>query len=120
MSDQTNQIPQQSNQPAQYVAVQTTVETHDDAERLASTLVEKRLAACVQISEIRSVYHWVGAVQQDTELLLTCKTSFSAVPQLRELIAAEHPYDEPELIVLPIIGGSQTYLEWVGENSRGL
>lgn len=106
------------NDPA-HVTVQTTVDSAEAAEKLASAAVDTRLAACVQVSEIRSFYRWKGEVHQDPELLLNLKASASAVPALQSLLEERHPYEEPEIIVLPIIGGSRTYLDWVEENSRG-
>ena len=104
---------------AAHVTVQTTVDSLEAAEKLASAAVEARLAACVQVSEVRSFYRWKGEVHQDPELLLSLKTSSSAVGALQDLLQEQHPYEEPEIIVLPIIGGSRTYLDWVEENSRG-
>ncbi|NLS09462.1 divalent-cation tolerance protein CutA [Nesterenkonia sp. MY13] len=97
---------------SEYVAVQTTVASQQEAETLASAILEARLAACIQVSEVRSYYRWDG-VQNDAEQLLTCKTTSACVPGLKELIDDQHPYEEPELIVLPILDGSSGYLNWV-------
>lgn len=98
---------------AEFVAVQTTTDSRALAESIASSAVDARLAACVQISEITSVYRWGGAVEHDAEQLLTLKTTAEAVPALRELVHHEHPYDEPEFIVLAILDGSTSYLDWI-------
>lgn len=102
---------------ADYAAVQTTVSSAEEAQALASLILERRLAACVQVAEVRSFFRWDEgsgtAVQNETELLLTCKTTAAAVPGLKALVAEEHPYDEPELIVLPVVDGSTGYLDWV-------
>ena len=103
----------------QFVAVQTTVGTPEEARALAGRAMQEHLAACVQISEITSVYRWDGAVQDDPEQLLTVKTTAAAVPGLRELLSREHPYEEPELIVLPIIDGSEGYLQWIRSSVTG-
>lgn len=100
----------------EFVAAQTTVDTRQLAEQLASAVVESRLAACVQISEVASIYRWDGAVEKDTEQLLTFKTTSQALSALSELIEREHPYDEPEFVVLPITGGSASYLTWIRES----
>lgn len=97
----------------QHVVAQTTVDSAAGADRLARRVVEAGLAACVQISEVRSVFAWDGAVQQEPEQLLAMKTTAAAVDGLRTLLEAEHPYDEPELVVLPIVDGSPSYLTWV-------
>src|SRR5699024_6284137 len=74
--------------------------------------IGSRLAACVQITEATSVYRWEDGVEKDAEQLLTFKTTAQALPGLRRLIEREHPYDEPEFIVLPIVDGSPR--TWAG------
>lgn len=101
-----------------FVTVQTTTAQAEDAERLAALVLESRLAACVQIAGIRSLYRWQGTVQDEPEHLVTCKTTAAAVPGLRELLAREHPYEEPEIIVQPIIDGSEGYLAWLESETR--
>jgi len=100
-----------------FVTVQTTTDSADEAEQLASLAVERRLAACVQVSEVRSYYWWQGETHSDPEFLLTLKTTSGSVPGIKELLASQHSYDEPELIVTPIIGGSDTYLQWIAEST---
>lgn len=100
----------------EFIAAQTTVNSAAGAEQLAAAVVDSRLAACVQISEVTSVYRWAGAVEKSSEQLLTLKTTARALPQLSRLIEREHPYDEPELIALPITGGSESYLTWIRES----
>lgn len=100
----------------EFVAAQTTLETRESAHRLASAAVEARLVACVQISAVSSFYRWDGGVENDEEHLLTFKTTADAIPGLRDLLQQEHPYSEPEFIVLPITDGSDTYLEWIRES----
>ncbi|HLR45107.1 MAG TPA: divalent-cation tolerance protein CutA [Brevibacterium sp.] len=96
------------------VAAETTTDAREVAEHLASTAVDKGLAACVQISAIRSYYRWEGEVQNDPEFLLTFKTTAPvAHGPLKEFLDREHPYDEPELVILPITGGSESYLAWI-------
>ena len=94
--------------------VQTTVVERGVAESIARTLVEERLAACVQVlGPIESTYRWEGAVELATEWLLLIKTTQDAWPALEARIAALHPYREPELIALPVAHGSAGYLGWV-------
>lgn len=102
----------------EFVAAQTTVDRHALAEQLASTAVDAQLAACVQITEVTSLYRWGGSVEKDSEQLLTFKTTAEALPALRRLIEREHPYDEPEFIVLPIMDGSPSYLSWIRDSVR--
>jgi periplasmic divalent cation tolerance protein len=95
--------------------VVTTVATQEDARRVAGLLVEERLAACVQVLRCESVYVWEG-IKREPELRLEAKTLEAAVPQLMARLAAIHPYDEPEIIVLPVQGASDGYRRFVEEN----
>ena len=88
------------------------------AERLARGLVEERLAACVNlIPGIRSFYRWKGAVQDDAEVLLVVKTRADRLEALASRVQELHPYELPEILGLPIIGGSQAYLDWIRTES---
>ena len=89
------------------------------AERIADMLVEKRLAACVNIlAPCRSVYRWKGAVQRDEEHPLLMKTTGERYPALEEALRAAHPYELPEIIAVPVERGLPAYLDWVGAESR--
>lgn len=86
----------------------------DRAASIARLVVERRLAACVNIvPSVRSVYHWEGRICDDEESLLIAKTSASQFEQLRQLVVEAHPYDLPEVIALPIDAGHPPYLEWI-------
>ena len=93
------------------------------AERLADTLVEKRLAACVNIlAPCRSVYRWKGAMQRDEEHPMLIKTTAECYPALEAAIRAGHPYELPEIIAVPVERGLPGYLDWVAAQtgaSRG-
>ncbi len=90
------------------------------ASKLGRLLVEEKLAACVNVvGPIRSVYWWEGAVQEDEEALLVLKTTRAAWPKLRERILAEHPYEVPEVLALPVEDGAEAYLDWVGRSVSG-
>jgi periplasmic divalent cation tolerance protein len=83
-------------------------------------LVEDRLAACgQQISAIRSIYRWDGAVQDDPEARVALHTRAALVDRIVERANAEHPYDVPCVLALPVMGGNPAYLEWV-RSSTGL
>lgn len=87
----------------------------DDAPRLARALVEARLAACVNVTApVTSHYRWQGELCVDPEALLIIKTTASGVERLTKALVELHPYDLPEVIALPITGGSAPYLEWLG------
>ena len=102
----------------EFIAAQTTVDRPALAEQLASAAVGSRLAACVQITEATSVYRWEDGIEKDAEQLLTFKTTAQALPGLQRLLEREHPSDEPEFIVLPIVDGSPSYLGWVRDSVR--
>ena len=92
----------------------TTCPDADIAAKLATAIVEARLAACVNIiPAIESVYRWQGKIEQDTESLLLLKTSQQNLPALESLVKQQHPYELPEFIALDINHGSQAYLEWI-------
>ncbi|MGF1467026.1 MAG: divalent-cation tolerance protein CutA [Sandaracinaceae bacterium] len=92
----------------------STAPNADVAARLARALVDRRLAACVNVIDgVRSFYRWQGEVEDEAELQLLIKTRWSHLEGIEELLADEHPYDVPELLVLPIQGGADRYLEWL-------
>jgi len=98
-----------------------TVTTPDEAlaGELARALVEERLAACAQVGgPIESSYRWEGEVQLDREWLVTAKTVEGRVPELARRVQEMHPYDVPEVVAVPAMGGSEAYLEWVRAESR--
>ena len=94
--------------------VLTTVGADFDARALAHSLVEARLAACVNIIDrMTSVYRWEDRVAEDGEQLLLIKTTDARVDALREELFRRHPYDVPEFVVLPIEGTSEAYGAWL-------
>jgi periplasmic divalent cation tolerance protein len=98
------------------IQVTTTTGTRDVAERIAVELVDRRLAACVQVSgPIQSTYRWQGRVESSEEWLCTAKTSREQLDAIRELLKRLHPYEVPELIAMPIVDGSEAYLKWLAE-----
>jgi periplasmic divalent cation tolerance protein len=99
---------------SQALQVATTTANKSDAERIARALVERRLAACVQVSgPITSTYRWQDAIETATEWLCTIKTTEANYDRVEATIRQLHTYDEPEIIALPIVAGSATYLDWL-------
>ena len=89
------------------------------AERLADLVIEKKLAACVNIlAPCRSVYRWKGELQHDEEHPVLIKTTRERYPALEAAIRAGHPYDLPEIIALPVAAGLPAYLQWVEAETR--
>ncbi|MGE3509849.1 MAG: divalent-cation tolerance protein CutA [Vicinamibacterales bacterium] len=101
------------------VIVLTTVPDVDMGERLARTLVEERLAACVNVSAAMvSVYRWRGAVARDEERQLVIKTTRARVDALRRRVRELHSYELPEWLVCPVLDGSAEYLNWVRQETE--
>jgi periplasmic divalent cation tolerance protein len=98
------------------IVVMTTLPDFKYAESLATSLVYRDLAACVQIiPQITSVYKWEGLMQQDTEVLLLIKTATSKFSKVEETIKANHPYMVPEVLAVTVSDMSDDYREWMSE-----
>ena len=98
--------------------VLSTVSDDASAESIARTLVEEKLAACVNVlPPMTSIYSWKGTVERDVERQLVIKTTRAAVPLLEKRLKELHSYELPEFIVLEPSGGSDAYLRWVGEQT---
>ena len=97
-----------------YIQVSTTTGDEENAGRIAGEMVNKRLAACVQvIGPITSTYWWKGKIEREKEWLCLMKTRRDLYEPLEKAIKAVHPYEEPEIIAVPIVEGSQGYLDWM-------
>ena len=91
-----------------------TVPNEKTAEKIARSVVERKLAACVNIiPQLRSIYSWQGKIEDDRELLLVIKTSHERYDALESAIVELHPYDTPEVLLLPIAKGLNKYLDWL-------
>jgi periplasmic divalent cation tolerance protein len=102
------------------IAVFMTAANREEAARLAQLLVEKRLAACVQIlPEIESVYRWQGKVERQPEVLLIAKTTAARFEELEKEVIAIHSYETPEIVAFPLTAVSKPYLEWLNTNVEG-
>jgi periplasmic divalent cation tolerance protein len=101
----------------EYLQVLTTAGSEEDANRISAALVERRLAACVQvIGPISSRYRWRGQVEQEQEWLCLAKTEASRYEELEAAIRELHSYEEPEIVATPIVAGSAGYLQWVSDS----
>lgn len=88
------------------------------AERIAQSLVEARLAACVNIIPgLRSVYRWKGKIESDAECLLLIKTQAFRIAAVTEWVRRLHPYELPEIIAVPVVAGHAPYLDWVRDST---
>ncbi len=99
---------------AEAVVAMTTTNTEREAKSLASLLVSKRCAACVQIiSKINSVYEWEGEIHSDQEYLLMIKTQEKLVDKVKKLVLENHSYEVPEFVVIPVIDSTEDYMNWI-------
>lgn len=97
-----------------YVSIYITASDLEEAERIAGEVVKRRLAACANIVEkISSIYWWKGEMQKDDEALLFLKSRRNRVKEIIELVKGIHSYENPAIVVFPIIDGSDEYLEWI-------
>ena len=97
-----------------YCIVHITAGSLPEAQSIARTLVEERLAACCSVIPVaHSFYRWEGTLHHDEESLIICKTVEDVFPALERRVREMHSYDVPELIMTPVTGGSQEYLAWV-------
>ena len=104
--------------PESYCVILTTVGKRLEAEELARLLVTRRLAACVQITAISSFYVWNDELHDDAEHLLLIKTAASRYAEIEAAIRANHSYEVPEIVQLPVEGGLPEYLDWLSSRVR--
>jgi periplasmic divalent cation tolerance protein len=106
-------------QPEEARVVLLTAPDGETGGALARTLVEERLAACVNVVPgVRSIYRWEGKIQEDAEVLLIVKTRADRCEALAERVRTLHPHAVPEVLALAAVGGSADYLAWVAAESR--
>jgi periplasmic divalent cation tolerance protein len=100
----------------EFIVVYVTAGSADEAERLAFSVVEERLAACVtRVKDVQSLYWWDGKIERSAEELLVIKTRHDTFEALRAKIEELHSYAVPEVIALPILEGNPSYLRWLNE-----
>lgn len=105
--------------PGDYCVVYLTAASLEQAQQLADALVQERLAACVnRVGPVHSTYIWQDELCQDQEYLLIVKTRQALLPALTARVQALHSYDVPEVIALPLVAGLETYLNWMGTQTR--
>jgi len=101
------------------IVVFMTASNGEEAARLADMLVGAHLAACVQIlPEMESVYRWQGKIERAAEVLLLAKTTKSKFEELEREVRALHSYDSPEIIAVPVVAGSASYLDWLIKSTK--
>ena len=107
-------------QDTKFRVVLVTCGTLEEARKIARAVVEKRLAACVSIAThaVESFYTWEGKLEHSSEYLLLIKTSAERLKELEQEVVELHSYDTPEFIVLPVVAGSEKYLQWLADSVR--
>jgi periplasmic divalent cation tolerance protein len=120
MSGQGSTAAEQALEPsARFLQVQTTTDSRAEAIELARTAVEARLAACAQVvGPVASTYWWEEGVERAEEWLLLLKLPVSGFQALADFLDEQHSYDEPEIVAVPIVAGSESYLNWIQEETR--
>jgi periplasmic divalent cation tolerance protein len=104
---------------AEYVQITTTTGKRQDAEQIASELVSRKFAACVQVSgPVVSTFRWQGKVETAEEWTCTIKTTAAQLANIQKLFSQIHPYEVPELIATPIVDGNAAYLKWVDDETK--
>ena len=89
------------------------------ADRIARTLIEQKLAACVnRLPAVDSVYRWQGAIERTVEVPLLIKSTRERLPEIQEAIRALHPYEVPEIVAIPVVAGLPAYLRWVVDETQ--
>jgi periplasmic divalent cation tolerance protein len=102
--------------PDEHIQVVTTASSADEARRIATALVEERLAACVQIvGPIESIYRWQNKIETATEWQCSIKTRRHHYDAIEAVIRRLHSYDVPEILAVPIVAGSEAYLKWLSD-----
>ncbi|MGK7896499.1 MAG: divalent-cation tolerance protein CutA [Xenococcus sp. (in: cyanobacteria)] len=101
-----------------YCLVLATVPSEEEGKKIAQALLTEKLAACISMTPVNSIYTWQGEINQDREWQLFIKTHFNLFSQLAEKIQTLHSYDVPEIIALPILAGSQPYLNWITDSTK--
>lgn len=98
--------------------VYMTAGSREEAERIGAMLVDKRLAACVNVlGEISSMFRWKGAVQKETEVAFIAKTAANRLDELTMAVKAAHSYDEPCVVAWELAGGSSSFLQWIEDET---
>jgi periplasmic divalent cation tolerance protein len=101
-----------------FVLILSTAPTRAEAEQIADTLVVEKLAACVQLSAVDSVYRWEGAVEHNAEIRISIKTRATLTAAVEARIKTLLSYDVPQIVIVPITSGSADYLGWIAAETR--
>jgi len=104
---------------ADYIEVHSTTDSREEADKICAAVVAARLAACAQVSgPIRSTYWWQGKIERADEYFLMMKTTRDRFAELARVIRANHSYDVPDIVAVPILDGTEDYLEWISAETQ--
>jgi len=104
-----------------FIIIITTVNTDSAAKKIAQSLIEEKLAACVNIiPSVTSVFRWEGKISAEPELILIAKSEERLFTEIKDKILSLHPYELPEIITVPITNGSKEYLKWIETNLKNV
>jgi periplasmic divalent cation tolerance protein len=102
-----------------YIVCLVTLDTYENAVKIASILVEEKIVACANIvSPIRSIYRWQGKICDENEILMIIKTTHSLFEKLKNRVKELHPYEVPEIICVKISDGLDEYLRWINDSTE--
>ncbi len=100
-----------------HIVVFVTVSSPDEAKRICDVLLEKRVVACANVlRDVQSFYWWKGKLDQSKELLLLMKSRRELLDEIVRLVKENHSYEVPEIVAVPMVGGSADYLRWIEES----
>ncbi len=100
------------------IVVFITTKDEQEAETIAQLLLDRRLIACCNmVGDVRSMFRWQGALESEDECLMILKTRSSLLDEVVEAVKSGHSYEVPEIIAIPVIGGNQEYLKWIGDET---
>ncbi|WP_299676206.1 divalent-cation tolerance protein CutA [uncultured Dokdonia sp.] len=99
----------------EYSIVLTTSDSDEETKKIANILLEKKLAACIQVSKIESYYTWENKINVDNENLLSIKSKKEDYLKIEKCIKEVHSYDVPEIVQIPIVNGAESYLSWIND-----
>jgi periplasmic divalent cation tolerance protein len=100
-----------------FCIIYCTASSEGEGEQISAALVEKKLVACCNIiPDVKSIYQWKNKVESANEVLLVLKSTVNLIPEIKKVITDQHSYDVPEIIAVPVVAGSQEYLEWIKES----
>lgn len=102
----------------EYAIVQTATSSKENADKIITALLDKKLIACAQIANIESYYIWENKIQNELELIITLKTKTIDYEDIEKIVLENHSYDVPEIISFNIDRGNKTYLNWISDVTR--